>query len=52
MNALKAHLREKNVRGVFLCVGKDNKKALRFYKKQDFQVLNIVGGAVLMGCML
>lgn len=52
INALKAHLREKNVRGVFLCVGKDNKKALRFYKKQDFQVLNIVGGAVLMGCML
>lgn len=52
MDALKAHLRAKNVQGVFLCVGKDNKKALRFYKKQGFQVLNIVGGAVLMGCIL
>lgn len=52
MHALKTHLRAQNVQGVFLCVGKDNKKALRFYKKQDFQVLNIVGGAVLMGCVL
>lgn len=52
MDALKAHLRAQNVQGVFLCVGKDNKKALRFYKKQDFQVLNIVGGAVLMGYTL
>lgn len=52
MNTLKAHLRAKNVQGVFLCVGKDNKKALRFYKKQGFQALNIVGGGVLMGCKL
>ena len=52
MDALKSHLRAENVSGVFLCVGRDNKKALRFYKKQGFQVLNIVGGAVLMGCAL
>lgn len=52
MDALKANLRAQNVQGVFLCVGNDNKKALRFYKKQDFQVLNIIGGAVLMGCTL
>ncbi len=52
MDALKAHLRALGVRGVFLCVGKNNKNALRFYKKHDFRVLNIVGGAVLMGCAL
>lgn len=52
MDALKARLRAQNVRGLFLCVGKDNKNALRFYKKQGFQVLNLLGGAVLMGFTL
>lgn len=52
MHALKAHLRAQSVPGVFLCVSSDNKKALRFYKKQGFKVLNIVGGGVLMGCSL
>lgn len=52
MDTLKAHLRTRGVSGVFLCVGKQNSGALRFYKRNGFQVLDVRGGAVLMGCKL
>lgn len=52
METLKAHLRAKQIAGVFLSVGKKNTGALRFYKRNGFTVLDVLSGAVLMGCRL
>ena len=52
METLKSHLRARGVPGIFLSVGKQNSGALRFYKRNGFQVLDVRGGGVLMGCKL
>lgn len=52
VDALKAHLQALGVSGIFLGVGKQNSGAIRFYKRQGFRVLDIIGGSVLMGCKL
>ena len=52
METLKSHLKDLGVSGIFLSVGKKNSGAVRFYKRNGFCVLDIVGGAVLMGCTL
>ena len=52
METLKSHLKDLGVSGIFLSVSKQNSGAVRFYKRNGFCVLDIVGGAVLMGCTL
>lgn len=52
INTLKSHLKNLGIAGIFLSVGKQNSGAIRFYKRNGFRVLDIVGGAVLMGCKL
>ncbi len=52
MKALKSHLKDLGISGIFLSVGKQNRGAIRFYKRNGFCVLDIVGGAVQMGCAL
>lgn len=52
IGTLKSHLKDLGIAGVFLSVGKQNSGAIRFYKRNGFQVLDIIGGAVLMGCKL
>lgn len=52
MSALLTHLRANGVRGVYLCVGAKNTRAISFYQKQGFQLLQQMGGACCMGCTL
>lgn len=52
MQTLQSHLKEMGVSGIFLSVGKQNSGAVRFYKRNGFRVLDIIGGTVLMGCKL
>ena len=49
MNALKLHLKEKNVQGLMLSVGTSNKNARKFYVKNGFkQIANFFGSCILI----
>ncbi len=48
VEALKAHLKEKNVRGLMLSAGMGNKKAIAFYKKNNFKKTANIFGSVVM----
>lgn len=52
IGALKKELTSRRVKGMMLCVDKDNEKAVGFYKKNGFEVLKSVGGGLFMGCKL
>lgn len=52
MSALKEKLVSDNVKGVMLCVGKGNVRAIDFYKKSGFKVIFKLFGAVFMGLNL
>ncbi|MEG2396341.1 MAG: GNAT family N-acetyltransferase [Oscillospiraceae bacterium] len=49
ISALLSNLKGKNINGVMLTVGKENKIAIAFYKKQGFKVIKNLGGAIVMG---
>ena len=49
MNTLKLHLKEKNIQGLMLSVGANNKNARKFYFKNGFkQIANIFGSCILI----
>lgn len=48
INALCGYLKEQGIKGVMLCVGAHNKRAINFYKKHGFNKLINLGG-VFMG---
>lgn len=48
MNALKDELRKNGIKGLMLSCAADNDGAIRFYKRNGFKVLSVVGG----GCMM
>ena len=48
MDALKAELRASGIKGLMLSCAADNDGAIRFYKKNGFKVLSVIGG----GCMM
>ena len=48
MDALKAELRSKGVKGLMLSCAADNDGAIRFYKRNGFKVLAVISG----GCMM
>lgn len=48
MNALKDELRKCGVKGLMLSCAADNDGAIRFYKRNGFEVLSVFGG----GCMM
>ena len=52
MSALKEKLVSDNIKGVMLCVGKGNVRAIEFYKKNGFKVIFRLFGAVFMGLNL
>ena len=52
MSALKEKLVSDNIKGVMLCVGKGNMRAIEFYKKNGFKVIFRLFGAVFMGLNL
>lgn len=52
MDALTAHLREKNIPGVMLGVGAGNVKGRSFYNKYGFRELLRIPGCVAMGLKL
>ena len=52
MSALKEKLVSDNIKGVMLCVGKGNVRAIEFYKKNGFKVIFKLFGAVFMGLNL
>lgn len=52
MSALKEKLVSDNIKGVMLCVGKGNVRAIKFYKKNGFKVIIRLFGAVFMGLNL
>ncbi len=49
MSALKEKLISDNIKGVMLCTGKGNVRAVEFYKKNGFKVIFKLFGAVFMG---
>lgn len=48
MDALKDELRKSGIKGLMLSCAADNDGAIRFYKRNSFRVLSVVGG----GCMM
>ena len=48
MDALKEELRKSGIKGLMLSCAADNDGAIRFYKRNSFRVLSVVGG----GCMM
>lgn len=52
MNALKAELKSRNIKGVMLCVGAGNKNAVAFYNKNGFEIVKSAPGSYFMGCRL
>lgn len=48
VSALKEHLKAENCRGLMLSAGMNNKKAIRFYKKNGFRVVVNFFGSVIM----
>ena len=49
VNALTDHLKDKGIEGLMLSCGMNNKKAVKFYKKNNFKVLMNFFGSCLMG---
>lgn len=49
LEALKAHLKNEQIPGVYLCAGAKNTGAVAFYKAQGFQILARPGGSFAMG---
>lgn len=49
LQRLKGHLRDQNIHGLCLGVGSGNKKGVAFYRKQGFEVLQKLGGSLMMG---
>ncbi|MCD8067349.1 MAG: GNAT family N-acetyltransferase [Lachnospiraceae bacterium] len=52
MDTLLAHLREKGISGVMLCVAADNEKGKSFYHKYGFTVLEKTDREITMGMKL
>lgn len=52
ITALVEHLKAKKIRGLILDVAADNERAIRFYKKNGFQVLHDDGDGIVMGMQL
>lgn len=48
VNELKAHLKNKGVKGLMLSCGMGNKKAIKFYKKNEFKMLANIAGSCIM----
>ena len=48
MDALKKELRMQGINGLMLSCAADNDGAIRFYKRNSFKVLSVIGG----GCMM
>lgn len=48
MNELKAHLKKKKINNVMLSCGMSNKGAIKFYLKNDFEIIkNVLGSAIM-----
>lgn len=52
MDALKNEMKSRNISGVMLCVGSNNENAIKFYKKNGFEVLKNLAGGIMMGFKL
>lgn len=52
MNSLKAELRKNGKKGLMLSCAADNDGAIRFYKRNDFKVLSVMGGGCSMAVEL
>ncbi len=52
LNTLEEHLKRKNISGVMLTTGTDNKTACNFYKKHGFEVLEIKDTDIAFGLLL
>lgn len=50
MNELKDHLKENDVNSLMLSCGMGNKKAIKFYEKNDFKMLANIAGSCIMVC--
>ncbi|MBR5438065.1 MAG: GNAT family N-acetyltransferase, partial [Clostridia bacterium] len=50
MNALKEHLRSKDIHTLMLSCGAGNKNAIKFYKKNNFKLLKNIAGSCIMVC--
>lgn len=48
MNELKDHLKEKGINSVMLSCGMGNKKAIKFYEKNDFRMIANIAGSCIM----
>ena len=48
MNALKDELRKSKIKGLMLSCAADNDGAIRFYKRNGFKVLSVLGGGCIM----
>lgn len=48
VDALKAHLKESGIKGLMLSAGAGNKKAIAFYKKNNFKKIANILGSVIM----
>lgn len=49
LDALAEKLREEQIGGVFLTVGKENEKGIRFYKNYGFEILKEFGTYIVFG---
>lgn len=49
VNELKAHLKSKNIPALMLSCGGDNTMAVKFYKKNNFEVIKNLAGSYIMG---
>lgn len=52
MDALKAELKQQGVKGLMLSCAADNDGAIRFYKRNGFKVLSVMGGGCIMAVEL
>ena len=50
MNELKDHLKENGVNSLMMSCGMGNKKAISFYKKNNFKMLANIAGSCIMVC--
>lgn len=48
VNELKAHLKTKGIDNVMLSCGMGNKRAIKFYKKNDFKMVANIAGSCIM----
>ena len=50
MNELKDHLKINGINSLMLSCGMGNKKAIRFYEKNNFKMLANIAGSCIMVC--